>query len=54
MRSYTVLFATVVLIMLSSYLGYCIAKGDVQRGCSEVGSFSVGETLFICEAEAYY
>ena len=54
MRSYTVLFASVLLIMVSSYLGYCMAKEEVQRGCNEDRSFSVGEVLFICEAEAYY
>lgn len=54
MMSYIVLTVTVMLIMVSSYLGYCMAQEDVQRGCNEDRSFSVGETLFICEAEAYY
>ena len=54
MRGYIVLIATVMLIMVSSYLGYCMAQEDVQRGCNEDRSFSVGEVIFICEAEAYY
>lgn len=54
MGSYTVIFATVVLIMVSSYLGYSMAQEDVQRSCEEDRSFSMGEVLFICEAESYY